>query len=63
MTKEGFDSYEQTGIVLTVSQAAQLSVSLQPGAVRQTVEVNATASQVNTTTGELSGLVDQRASG
>ena len=58
--KEGFESYEQTGIVLTVSQAAQLSVSLHPGAVRQSVVVKAAAPQVNTTTGDLSGLVDSR---
>jgi hypothetical protein len=58
--KEGFASYEQTGIVLTVSQAAQLSVSLHPGTVRQSVEVKAAPSPVNTTTGTLSGLVDSR---
>jgi hypothetical protein len=58
--KEGFESYEQTGIVLTVSQAAQLSVSLKPGTVRQSVVVKATAPLVNTTTGDLSGLVDSQ---
>jgi hypothetical protein len=58
--KEGFAGYEQTGIVLTVSQAAQLSVSLKPGTVRESIEVKATPSPVNTTTGDLSGLVDSR---
>jgi hypothetical protein len=60
VTKEGFNSYQQTGIVLTVSQAAQFSISLQVGAVQQRIVVSATPSPVNTTTGELSGLVDQQ---
>jgi hypothetical protein len=59
VTKEGFNKYQQVGIVLTVSQAAQFSVSLNVGAVQQTIHVNATATLVNTTTGVLSQLVDQ----
>jgi hypothetical protein len=60
VTKEGFNSYQQTGIVLTVSQEAQFSVSLQLGAVQQTIHVSAAPSPVNTTSGELSQLVDQQ---
>jgi Carboxypeptidase regulatory-like domain len=60
VTKDGFNSYQQTGIVLTVSQAAQFSISLQVGAVQQRIVVSAAPSPINTTTGELSGLVDQQ---
>ena len=58
--KEGFSSYRQGGIVLTVNQAAQLSVTLQVGELKEVIDVSASASQVDTTTGTLSQLVDQR---
>jgi hypothetical protein len=57
---EGFAGYKQTGIVLTVNQAAQFSVTLQPGGLKQAIEVKASVSPVDTTTGTLSQLVDQR---
>jgi hypothetical protein len=59
VTKEGFTAYEQTGITLTVSQPAQFSIALQVGTVQQTIHVTAAASPVNTTNGELSGLISQ----
>lgn len=58
--KEGFSTYLQTGIVLTVNQPANLTVTLNLGGVKQTVEVKASPSPVNATTGTLSGLVEQR---
>jgi hypothetical protein len=58
--KEGFATYVQTGIVLSVNQAANISVSLVPAATRQSIEVKAGASPVETTTGELSNIVDQK---
>ncbi|MCI0401705.1 MAG: carboxypeptidase-like regulatory domain-containing protein, partial [Gammaproteobacteria bacterium] len=58
--KNGFTSYLQTGIELTVNQTAQLSITLQPGEIKEVAEVNASAPQVDTTTGTLSLLVDQR---
>ena len=58
--KEGFSTYLQTGIVLTVNQAANLSVTLKLGEIRQTVEVKERASPVETTTGTLSNIVDRR---
>jgi len=45
--KEGFSTYQQTGIVLTVKQAAQVPVGLEPKGVRETVEVTATASPID----------------
>jgi hypothetical protein len=58
--KEGFSSYQQTGIVLTVNQAAQLPVTLAVGEIKEVIQVTESASQVNVTTGTLSQLVDQR---
>jgi len=59
VTKEGFASYEQTGITLSVSQPAQFSITLQVGTVEQIIHVTAAASPVNTTNGELSQLINQ----
>ncbi|MBZ5565273.1 MAG: TonB-dependent receptor [Acidobacteriia bacterium] len=51
--KDGFESLERTGITLTISQVAEINVTLKLGAVAQTVEVNAQApvlqSQTNDT--------------
>lgn len=58
--KSGFSSYQQKGIVLTVNQVVQLPVTLQVGEVKEVIEVSANAAQVDTTTGTLSQLVDQR---
>ncbi len=41
--KEGFESMERTGITLTISQVAEIDVTLKLGAVAQAVEVNARA--------------------
>ncbi|MCI0626192.1 MAG: carboxypeptidase regulatory-like domain-containing protein [Acidobacteria bacterium] len=57
---EGFASHQQTGIVLTVNQAAQLMIALEPGGIKESIEVNASASPVDTSTGTISRLVDQR---
>jgi len=58
--KDGFASYQQNGIVLTVNQVAQLSVTLQLGEIKEVIQVNESTPQVDTTTGTLSLLVDQR---
>lgn len=58
--KVGFSTHRQTGIVLTVNQAAKVSVSLQLGAIEQEVTVNADAAPVDTTSGVLSQLVSQQ---
>jgi len=57
--KDGFATYLQTGIVLTVSQTANIPVGLVLAATSQTIEVNATASPVDTTTGTLSTIIDR----
>lgn len=57
---QGFGTYQQTGIVLTVNQAAQVSVMLKPGRVEQNVTVHENATPVETTTGTISQLIDQQ---
>ncbi|HXH49177.1 MAG TPA: carboxypeptidase regulatory-like domain-containing protein [Terriglobia bacterium] len=60
VTKQGFATYVQTGIVLTVNQAATQTVSLKVGAVTQEVTVAANAQVLTTRTATLSQLVDQK---
>jgi hypothetical protein len=61
MTAEaaGFRSFRQTGIQLDASQSLTVNMELQVGAVTETVDVVGNAIQVNTTTAELSEVVDQ----
>ena len=58
---EGFQKSVQTGIVLTVSQDATLNLTLNPGNVTETVNVEAGAELINTTTAEISTVVDEHA--
>lgn len=55
----GFQSAERSGLKLAVSQEAVVNISLQVGSVDQTVAVTAEAPQVNTTSDELGGLVNE----
>ena len=56
----GFQTTVRSGLTLAVSQEAVLPVTLEVGAVEQTVAVTAEAPLVNTTSGSLGGLVDER---
>lgn len=56
----GFQSEVRSGLTLTVTQEAVVNVTLQVGAVEQTVSVTAEASLVNTTSGSLGGLVNEQ---
>ncbi len=56
----GFATQEQHGISLAVGQTLDLTVTLELGAVQQEVMVNAQGPTVNTSTQEVSGLVDER---
>lgn len=58
---DGFQKSLQIGIILTVSQNATLNITLNPGSVYDTVSVEAGAELINTTTAEISSLVDQHA--
>jgi len=55
----GFKTITQTGIVLDVSQEVVINVSLQVGGATQEVVVTGEAPQVNTTSGQLGGLVNE----
>ena len=61
VTRDGFQSYQQQGIVLTVSEQATANVVLPVGATQNTVTVTANASVINTTSAEISNLVNERA--
>ncbi|HUQ95450.1 MAG TPA: TonB-dependent receptor, partial [Bryobacteraceae bacterium] len=56
----GFQTEVRSGLTLTVGQEAVVNVALQVGAIEQTVEVTAEAPLVNTTSGSLGGLVDEK---
>jgi Carboxypeptidase regulatory-like domain/TonB dependent receptor len=58
--KSGFQTYIQSGIMLTVGQAATQDVSLQVGAVSQEVSVTAGAEILNTETANVGTTVSQQ---
>lgn len=53
----GFKSEEQTGIVLHVADSRVINLTLHVGAITEQVTVEANAVQVETTSGDLSGLI------
>lgn len=57
----GFKPVVRQGVSLTVGEAVSIEFTLEVGAVAEAVNVVADASAVNTRTGELSYLVDERA--
>lgn len=60
VTKQGFTTYVQTGIVLAVNQAATQIVKLSVGALTQEVTVSSNAQVLTTRTATISQLVDQK---
>jgi hypothetical protein len=58
--RTGFSRHVQTGITLTVDQAATLTVVLQVGQVTEEVTVEANTQLVETQSGTLGQLVDQQ---
>ena len=58
--KTGFSTYVQTGITLTVNQAASQDVTLQVGQVTEQVTVEAAAELIVTRTATAGQLVDQK---
>jgi hypothetical protein len=60
--QQGFEKYVQTGIVLTVNQAGTLEpIRLVVGGVQQTVSVSSNAEIINTSSAEISTLVNEHA--
>ena len=58
--KTGFGTQTRQGITLNVDQNAVINFSMTVGTSAQTVTVTAEAPQVNTTNGELGGLVNEQ---
>src|SRR5262249_26299876 len=58
--KEGFQTQEQTGIVLQVDQRARLDVTMRVGSVSEKVVVEALAPVVNTESGAIGQVVGNR---
>jgi hypothetical protein len=58
--RSGFSTYLQTGITLTVNQAANQTVVMQIGQVTEQVTVQADAELVVTRTGTMGQLIDQK---
>ncbi len=57
---DGFTPQRRTGIPLTVGQSAEINITLTVDTVQQQVTVEDTPAAVNTSTQQISGLVDQR---
>ncbi|MEO7144481.1 MAG: TonB-dependent receptor, partial [Bryobacteraceae bacterium] len=60
VSKAGFKSYVQQGIVLQVSMNPVVNVALQVGTLTQEVDVSANAAMVETQTTGVSQVIDQR---
>jgi hypothetical protein len=58
--KPGFERYSQSALDLTVGQNLRVDAVLQVGAVSQQVNVTGQAALVDTSSGTISGLVDDR---
>lgn len=56
----GFQTAIRTGLTLAVTQEAVVNFTLEVGGIEQTVSVTADAPLVNTTSGVLGGLVDEK---
>lgn len=60
VTKAGFDTFRQSGIVIQVGNNLRIDVKLQVGGVTQTVQVNAEASMVQTEDQAVSQVIDKQ---
>ena len=60
VTATGFNTYDQSGIVIQVGNELRIDVKLQVGGVSQTVQVTAAASMVQTEDQSISQVVDRQ---
>ena len=60
VTRDGFSTYNQTGIILEVSSNPQINVSLKIGTISEQVEVQANAAMVETQSTGVGQVIDQR---
>lgn len=59
-TIEGFQTFAETGVVLSVNEQRRVDVVLRVGATQQEVNVNADALQVETTNTQLGDVIDEK---
>jgi hypothetical protein len=59
-TYQGFKTAVRSGVILTVNQAANLNLTMEPGAVTQTVNVSAQAALLNATTSTINTELTER---
>ena len=57
--KDGFEKSVQDGITLTVGQVANINVALHLGQTSETVTINADTALVNTSTSEISQVINE----
>lgn len=60
VSKDGFQTQEQTGIVLQVDQRARFDIVMKVGAVAEKVTIEATAPIVNTETGSIGQVIGNK---
>jgi Carboxypeptidase regulatory-like domain len=60
ITAQGFKKYAQGGVTLQADQSLTINVTMQVGSEQVTVNIEASAPQVNTTTGTLSQVIGQQ---
>ncbi len=60
VTRDGFAPQSRTDVSLTVGQASRIVITLHPGTVTEQLFVTDAPSDVNVTTQQTSGLVDER---
>lgn len=60
VTHDGFQTQTREGISLSIGQTVNLTFELAVGAVQQQVTVSTSPPAVNTTTQQISGLIDER---
>ncbi|MEK6398382.1 MAG: carboxypeptidase-like regulatory domain-containing protein, partial [Terriglobus sp.] len=58
---KGFQKFQQTGVVITVSQQATIDIALSIGSEAETINVTAGAPLMNTTNAEISNTVGEHA--
>ena len=59
VVKDGFQTYQRTGLDLVIGQEAVIDATLQVGATGQTVTVTGEAPVVDTTSSTLGTVVDE----
>src|SRR5262245_54429006 len=60
VTKSGFATYSQSGIVLQVNSNPLINVALKVGAVSEQIEVTANAAMVETTANTVGQVIDRQ---